>query len=152
MLETRQMSAASKTNAAAAADMIVGAMGADKARGDGLVEAGRVFLADAIKKIISEHEENPLLTLVPTVMEWVEARADGVLSGPEKKKLVLNLLFWVADNADELAIPVLKGHEDEARAFVRNILPTVIDIAATAAKGKLLINAAKTVSRCCPCF
>lgn len=54
----------------------------------------------------------------------------------------------MADNADELNIPVLRGHEDEARAFVRNILPNVIDMVVSASKGKLALN--PVVKSCLP--
>lgn len=62
-------------------------------RGGGLNALGREFIKSYVKDLVDDHEENPLLTLVPALMEWIEKNGNGQLSGPEKKKLVMNLLF-----------------------------------------------------------
>ena len=61
-------------------------------RSSGLTTMGQEFIKSYIKDLVDDHEENPLLTLLPVLMEWIEKNSHGALSGPEKRKLVLNLL------------------------------------------------------------
>jgi hypothetical protein len=53
------------------------------------------------------------------------------LSGPQKKTLVLEVL----EKAVVAALPVEK--QDDVRAFIQQTLPTVLDVAVEAARGKL---------------
>lgn len=59
-------------------EIVIGSMG-DKL---GFFKNGVNFIKDNIKDLIDEHDENPLMDLLPRIMEWVEDMGKNGIDGP----------------------------------------------------------------------
>jgi len=106
----------------------------EKSRFKGLyIELKRIAVRDGI------FVKN-IMTFVVNAMELVENL--DVLSGPEKKQLVLDLMRKIIEKDKQLELEEKK----EISYLIDNILPEVIDTVVAASKNDIMINVKK---RCC---
>lgn len=136
-------------------DVVVGVIVDSMKKNGGLYKLGIEFLKDNAKELIDENDKNPLLDLLPRLMEWVEKIGmGGKVDGPQKKKLVLRLMNWIVDNSEELGLAKVSEHSEKLKDFMSEVAPSLIDLVIAASRGKLNINAvvetaAGCMSLCC---
>jgi len=132
-------------------DVFVGVIMESLTMNSGLYKKSVDYLKEHIHDIIDMTDVNPMVDLLPRLMEHVEKLASSGLDGPQKRKLVLRLMNWILDNAEELGLDTLHERADDMRTFINDVAPSMIDLIVAATRGKLNINMiAEASSRCLP--
>ena len=105
-------------------------------------------IADDFIRDTNLADDVPIMNLAVKLSEWAESRLRA-FSGTEKKQMVLRLLLWVIENQEDVLCNVLGENEDELYKFVRDVVPSFLDVVCAAAKGKIMVNKIVKVSNIC---